>query len=654
MRFGGNSGQGPQGQRTGRREAPAERARPERPVVEPPPAASVTHEAEVIFDPEAGHQHSGLDSRRVNHSDLEPGSVTPDQHHAQVHVFADGAGLGPDHGVSGLTPGQVMTALTPTAAAFQALPAAPTHNVFSLTHGDTVAGAVVAGDLPFVNATPKLARLPIGATGRFLRVVAGLAAWATAAFSDLTGALGVGQHGALADGSHVVGGDLTGTTAAATVAKVQGKTFANPVSPADNEKYLHFNGTGLVWQMPTAGAPVGADYVTLSAQAGLSAEAVLGTSVNISGVGAPVASLAAGVLYWDATNLKLYRSSGAGVWVLVAVLSLLALALAGASDGQVLVSTGATTYQLEALTARISMSGAGSPNGAVAGLAGAWYLRTSDNSLWRCAGGTAWVGITSATGVTAHALLDGSVHTDTLAGSPVFGDLLFANATPKWARLPRGNPGEFLKVGLAGAPGWAILGFGDLTGTISNAQHGALSGASSHALVGDLSGTTAAAVVNGIRASNVPAPTAGDAGKALVFDGVGFAFVYRSVDVPITGWSRINLSTAPTADGLCKRVASGGVNVDAPFIPHRSGYLVGLSFATETGGSVGSGTYTVTAYKNGAATGVTLAVSGTHKGSSTHAGIAFAAGDELQLYDKRTGTLASEDVQLTLFVVWTS
>jgi hypothetical protein len=56
--------------------------------------------------------------------------------------------------------------------------------------------------------------------------------------------------------------------------------------------------------------------------------------------------------------------------------------------------------------------------------------------------------------VVQNALLDGSNHTDTLAGSVLAGDLIFGNATPKWARLPVGSAGQVLTV-VAGAPAWS-------------------------------------------------------------------------------------------------------------------------------------------------------------------------------------------------------
>ncbi len=59
-----------------------------------------------------------------------------------------------------------------------------------------------------------------------------------------------------------------------------------------------------------------------------------------------------------------------------------------------------------------------------------------------------------------HNLLS-AVHPDTLADSPVRGDLLVANSTPVWTRLPAGNQGDFLRMGAAD-PAWHALAAADL------------------------------------------------------------------------------------------------------------------------------------------------------------------------------------------------
>lgn len=54
------------------------------------------------------------------------------------------------------------------------------HNVLSATHGDTLAAAVVRGDLFIGNATPKWSRLAIGASGKYLKSDGTDVSWADA------------------------------------------------------------------------------------------------------------------------------------------------------------------------------------------------------------------------------------------------------------------------------------------------------------------------------------------------------------------------------------------------------------------------------------------------------------------------------------------
>ena len=70
-------------------------------------------------------------------------------------------------------------------------------------------------------------------------------------------------------------------------------------------------------------------------------------------------------------------------------------------------------------------------------------------------------GATYLTSVTAHNILS-TTHGDTLADSVVAGDILIGNATPKWARLPKGADGKVLTM-VSGAPAWATGGGGSQT-----------------------------------------------------------------------------------------------------------------------------------------------------------------------------------------------
>lgn len=58
---------------------------------------------------------------------------------------------------------------------------------------------------------------------------------------------------------------------------------------------------------------------------------------------------------------------------------------------------------------------------------------------------------------TYHNLL-GTTHLDTLSGIPIAGDLMYANATPKWGRLAKGADHQFLKM-VSGVPTWSGLSY---------------------------------------------------------------------------------------------------------------------------------------------------------------------------------------------------
>lgn len=77
---------------------------------------------------------------------------------------------GAKHTVSGLTPGHVLTALTPTTFGFAA-PAGGggAHDLLSATHTDTTAGAAVAGDIIYADATPKWTKLAKGTIAQYLK-----------------------------------------------------------------------------------------------------------------------------------------------------------------------------------------------------------------------------------------------------------------------------------------------------------------------------------------------------------------------------------------------------------------------------------------------------------------------------------------------------
>lgn len=62
--------------------------------------------------------------------------------------------------------------------------------------------------------------------------------------------------------------------------------------------------------------------------------------------------------------------------------------------------------------------------------------------------------ISASGGVSTHTLLDLDVHTDSVDGSVTKGDIVFANGTPKWDRLPRGTTSQVLRLA-SDLPSWS-------------------------------------------------------------------------------------------------------------------------------------------------------------------------------------------------------
>lgn len=348
-------------------------------------------ESQVIFDPSDGHNHDGENSTPIDHAQLT--NVLPDQHHDQVHNL-----FGTDHGdvdtAVSPTNGQVLvwsdatslwvpqtlslahtllehTDVNPSAAPapgdaliwdgthWTPNPALTQHALLGSSHNDVSATGTTRGALLYRNGSNQwIALAPTTSAGRYLgtTLVGGVRypSWNQIPHSELTGS-GANDH-------HNQVHPLTGTDHT-----VSGQTIG--------------------------------DLLVATGAASFALQAP-GLTFFTTGAAAPSASVAAGCLYWDSRSdqLKLYRSSGGGVWVALASLALLGLSVSGRTDGELMMATGATSYSMEALSSRVSRSGSGSPNGVLTGLTGALYLDTGTNALYRCSGGTTWVAISPAGG----------------------------------------------------------------------------------------------------------------------------------------------------------------------------------------------------------------------------------------------------------------
>ena len=67
------------------------------------------------------------------------------------------------------------------------------HNILSATHPDTLADSIVAGDLLYGNATPKLARRAKDSDGKFLKMVGGFPTWSDWGWNDDFGGASLGN-----------------------------------------------------------------------------------------------------------------------------------------------------------------------------------------------------------------------------------------------------------------------------------------------------------------------------------------------------------------------------------------------------------------------------------------------------------------------------
>lgn len=155
-------------------------------------------------------------------------------------------------------------------------------------------------------------------------------------------------------------------------------------------------------------------------------------------------------------------------------------------------------------------------------------------------------------------------------------------------------------------------------------------------LASDLSGTNQAATVIRLRNVPLPAPVAGDTGKAVTYNHAGLTFAYAAVLTSaalarqtVDGWYR-DAVAASLAAVVLARLSGAAPNA---WIPVRAGSITGLVVRTDNPRT--AGTLTVEVYKNGAATGLTAVLDGASATvtATTQASALdpFAAGDQLDL-----------------------
>lgn len=301
---------------------------------------------------------------------------------------------------------------------------------------------------------------------------------------------------------------------------------------------------------------------------------------------------------------------------------------------------------------------------------------------------------------TGSALLDGTAHSDTLAGTVTAGDLMIGNATPRWARLALGTPGFILKVS-GGLPAWSEFSHSELAGTgsalLNNASHSdtAAAGAGrgkliygnasglwdaltigasgrflksdgtdvSWAAIGhtDLSGT-GSALLDGAKHSDTAAGAAargyliygnstpawarlapGSSGQFLKTDGTDVLWASLPGSATsylfIGAWRHGDISTLTTSMAELPNAQMQGADgvTHGPEVAGIAGTINTMTLTCD-GDVDGAGVESVTVeiYKNGSATGSTLTVTGTSQSGAATVSVSVAATDLITVYGKKS------------------
>lgn len=355
------------------------------------------------------------------------------------------------------TVGQVLTSndvgALPT---WQSLPSAAHTLLNATSHTDSVTQTVSVGSLIYGNATPKWDELLIGAAATYLRSNGTVPSWQTIAAADVTGlahnllsathsdtlAGGTVVQGALIIGNATpkwdvlppasVGGKFLRATgalnanwstlvfinASARGDLVKGSSVANTIDVlaiGTTGKFLKSDGSDPSWQNITV-TDIGS---------GAALTRVNGTNVTLTLGGSPTTALLA------ATSITVGWTGQ--------------LAIADGGTGQ--ATALAAFNALSPLTTFGDLLSRDATNNVRIGIGTAGFVLTSNGAgalpTWQ-----------SLPASDTHNLLS-ATHTDTLAASVIAGDLIYGNATPKWARLAHsGEAGEVLTTTSATEIGW--------------------------------------------------------------------------------------------------------------------------------------------------------------------------------------------------------
>jgi len=352
-----------------------------------------------------------------------------------------------------------------------------THNILSATHADTLAATVIAGDIIYGNSTPAWARLAKGTVGQVLQMGASLPAWVDAIKLYSSG-INKGEV-------FMSGGNLTLRTFdnASTLGnrwQVLGDqaSYGHLVPVTDN----FYDIGGAILRARTEYLMSLNLYTILNLQNSsdiTKASVSLGGGTNLTLATTNLAGTLGGSWSIDgAVNNKALRPAADNthdigsfatrakdIYVMTSKIYT-GIDFNNSSDVRKASIASLDGIQLTLITTNLA-----------AALTSAWVIDGGVNNqafypefdnatdigkttkrvkkLW--AVDIDYSGALSGT-LPTHNILSAS-HGDTLAASAVAGDIIIGNATPKWARLPKGTDGQVLTL-VTGLPAWAAAGGG--------------------------------------------------------------------------------------------------------------------------------------------------------------------------------------------------
>lgn len=493
------------------------------------------------------------------------------------------------------------------------------------------------------------------------------------------------------EGSHVValGGDLSGTNVAATVAKLQSVPVAAPASGDDGQFARYNSGSNTItWEAgashnllssthtdTTAASPTRGDLVTAQGASPAWTRLALGLagrylrSNNTDAVWAQIPHT--DLTYTGLTAGQVLKASGASA-ASFASFSPSDLTYSGLTAGQVLKASGATAASFASLTpADLTFSG----------LTAGHVLRASGAS----AASFAQLAHTDLgySGLTAGQVLKAS---GVSAAS-------FASLTPADLTYSGLTTGQVLRASSATAASFASLSPSDLSysglttghvlratgasaasfGQLTHAQLGSV-GANdhhnqAHLFFGsdhsDVSGSPGTgALIYRSSGGQWVLLAAGATDQILKMNGSGVpswaaATSVATARAPMYGWRRSSISTGATTS-FTEMPGFDGVNTGERMA--YSGTLVGISVVLDGDIGPASVTYVVECYRaisdtaSYLPTGVTCTItgaSGTQRSASgTGYSVAFNAGDILTVFDKRSSGVNAASAKCHLLVVF--